>query len=389
MDDLGGILVVKASIDGRGPFKLVLDTGAGATVLTPRAFRALRLSAGVSGTASGLGTQTVPEKKIILSRVEVGEAAARNVAAVVIDLPPDLTYQGRYGRIDGILGYTFLKNFIAAIDYQHHTATFSTPGSSPPTRYVSSLPMLPGHSAPEIRGTVAGAPAVLMLDTGNNGISIASARFAHNDPALSQHTCSSAEQTHEGVGGFVSTPLVRARDISVGNSVIHNVALAISHAPEKALASAHSPDVILGNDFLRRFQLVIDYPGRVVYLMPTARADAYKPYLTTGLSLQRRADGTLIVQSISAGSAAAHTRIQVHDEILAINGVPAQQLSDADISRATNSRHVRYEIRSTGRIREVTLALHDALPPCTWSSFTRSNWLRVRFRSPQVGSLRL
>lgn len=360
IDNLGGVLVVKATIDGRGPFNLVLDTGAGSTVLTPRVFQALRLSPSGRGTAAGLGTHSVGEQHVVLDDVEVGAAAARDVAAAIIDLPPDLTYQGKYGTIDGILGYTFMKNFAVTVDYAHDSATFARPG----TNDSSPLPMTLVHSAPMVHGSVNGVPALLMLDTGNNGISIASAQFAQKAGGLSRPGCAVAEQTHEGVGGMVSTPLVRVRDIRVGNSVIHNVALAISSAREEALAGSSGPDLILGYDFLRRFRVVVDYLHNRLYLTPTAGADVFVPYLSSGMSLQRRADGSLVVQSVSPDSPSAHAGIRARDEILSIDGLPAAELSDADISRVTRRAIVRYRVRSAGRTSEVTLTLHDALPAC-------------------------
>lgn len=163
---------------------------------------------------------------------------------------------------------------------------------------------------------------------------------------------------------MVSTPLVRVRDIRVGNSVIHNVALAISSAREEALAGSSGPDLILGYDFLRRFRVVVDYLHNRLYLTPTAGADVFVPYLSSGMSLQRRADGSLVVQSVSPDSPSAHAGIRARDEILSIDGLPAAELSDADISRVTRRAIVRYRVRSAGRTSEVTLTLHDALPAC-------------------------
>ena len=75
-----GRLLVPVSINGQGPFRFVLDTGANRTVLTPQLIAHLGLSVSGSSrvTMSGVtGSASVPT--IAVNRVKVGEVELRDV----------------------------------------------------------------------------------------------------------------------------------------------------------------------------------------------------------------------------------------------------------------------------------------------------------------------
>jgi len=140
-DDLGGVLVVKASVNGT-PLNLVLDTGAGTTIIAaPAALEKLKLAESGSKTLHNTGKRDVTAANATLATVSVGDAVASNVAAVVTTLPPDLTYQGRYGTIDGILGYTFLKNFAVTVDYDARSVEFTKSQDFHSPKAATAVPM--------------------------------------------------------------------------------------------------------------------------------------------------------------------------------------------------------------------------------------------------------
>jgi len=128
--DLAGSVVIDGRIDGQGPFHFVLDTGAGTTVITPRLASILHIGGTQTDMALGTGPHVVQAQTTTLDTVEIGDRVITGVGAAIIPLPPDITYQGRFGTIDGLIGYSFLKHFVTTIDYSTHTVILADASES-------------------------------------------------------------------------------------------------------------------------------------------------------------------------------------------------------------------------------------------------------------------
>jgi len=109
-----GYLFVDVRINNRGPFRMALDTGNTSCVVTPSAAAALGLVPDervVLTTAAG--ERVIPA--VTSTRVEVGSAAADGVE-VLVDSLEGIRIVG--GRIDGVLGQSFLSRVSYLIDYR-------------------------------------------------------------------------------------------------------------------------------------------------------------------------------------------------------------------------------------------------------------------------------
>ncbi|HEV3090464.1 MAG TPA: aspartyl protease family protein [Candidatus Cybelea sp.] len=361
LQDLGGVLVVQARIDGKGPFNFVLDTGAGTTVVTPELSAQLHLAANGSANLGTSGKSAVSAGAVVLPSVVVGEASASKVAAVIAPLPPDLTYQGRFGRIAGILGATFLRQFVVTIDYGSGLALFAAPGTfvAPPDAQRMSASAYQG--AVTVTGSVSGASTSMEIDSGNNGLSIVSAAFAQAHGLTAR--CKAIPRTHEGLGGRVRDTVMRVNDLTVGGIAVRDTLVAESSG-SNVLSGDGAPGVILGNALLRQWGwLAVDYGAEIVYLPPEVSIeDGSVPYYTTGLSLVRRASGELDVDGVVDGSVAATAGVEAGDRVVSLDGVAAEQLGDADFAAASKNDTVRYVLARGGAQLEVSLTLFDALP---------------------------
>lgn len=124
------LMRVPVHINGKGPFELILDTGASGTVITPSLANKLGITneqpqsndtqknvqaqgcsqgvcVGPTGVATGFGAT--------LNQLYVGTATQKNMDVGVIDLK---VVSPRGDIIDyGVLGYPFLKNYTLVIDY--------------------------------------------------------------------------------------------------------------------------------------------------------------------------------------------------------------------------------------------------------------------------------
>jgi len=117
-------IVVETELNEKGPFNFLVDTGATKTVVTKQI-----------GQMFGLGGISYGEKKalsgsfagttMILSKVksvQVGKAKSTDVEVGVHDLQP--LSNGVGARLDGVLGYTFMKDYRVTINYLERRLSF-------------------------------------------------------------------------------------------------------------------------------------------------------------------------------------------------------------------------------------------------------------------------
>lgn len=117
----GAFVLLAARVNDRGPYRFLVDTGASTTAIAPRVAREL----GLSGTpAEALGVMgKLAAESFVLDRLEVAGRVVTDLEAGSIDVF-DYTSQAAGTTVDGILGYTFLRQFRVVLDYPNRRIGF-------------------------------------------------------------------------------------------------------------------------------------------------------------------------------------------------------------------------------------------------------------------------
>jgi hypothetical protein len=114
-------MLVRARLNGKGPYRLVFDLGAPITLLGNKA-------AEDSGTVKADAPRAFlfsMRGEAVVSKLEVGDLTAKKVPVFVFDHPVLKALSGFLGRpLDGIIGFTFFARYRTTIDYQARTMTF-------------------------------------------------------------------------------------------------------------------------------------------------------------------------------------------------------------------------------------------------------------------------
>ena len=129
-------MVVRAKINGKGPFLLVFDLGAPITLLSNKA-----------AEDSGAVAKDAPKSFLMGMRgegkvetLEVGELTAKDLPVIVMDHPTLKALGGFLGRpLDGLIGFTFFARYRTTIDYQAKVMTF-TPNQFAVRNLMEDLP---------------------------------------------------------------------------------------------------------------------------------------------------------------------------------------------------------------------------------------------------------
>lgn len=147
-------VVVLVKINGKGPFRLVLDTGSPITFINNRAAKKTGLldaKAAQSPVMLGMRGQTSTKS------FAVGAAKVVNFEVTILDHPVIELLSQVDGPVDGIVGYTFFGHFRTTIDYAAGRVTF-TPGKYQPKDIMGSMLTRLMQKGPQ---TVVQAPAAL------------------------------------------------------------------------------------------------------------------------------------------------------------------------------------------------------------------------------------
>src|SRR5262249_27711485 len=146
-----GHITVKVSINGKGPYTLIFDTGAPINLLNNKIGKDAGLLKSMKRPAFSLfGSMG----DVRVKELEVGGLKIGNVEAIVMDHPTVQAISNAFGPIDGIIGFAFWARFKMTMDYQAQTLTFVPNGFEPPSALkameASMMALLAGDAGPTI-----------------------------------------------------------------------------------------------------------------------------------------------------------------------------------------------------------------------------------------------
>src|SRR5262245_54892697 len=116
-------IVVEVKVNGKGPYRLIFDTGAPLMLINNR----IAKDAGVmEKNAKGpplalfgaMGQFTIKE-------FQMGELKAKDVSTMVMDHPTVQAISELFGPIDGLVGFPFFARYRMTVDYQAKEFTFA------------------------------------------------------------------------------------------------------------------------------------------------------------------------------------------------------------------------------------------------------------------------
>jgi len=131
--------LVKVKIEGKGPYNLILDTGAPLTIITTRLAKDVGL---IKKNAPSGFSLFGGVNQITIDKLEVGELVTAKTNAVVMDHPTvdaiSNAFLKEHGPIDGIVGFPFFARYAMTVDYQKKELSF-TPNNYKPGDYMADM----------------------------------------------------------------------------------------------------------------------------------------------------------------------------------------------------------------------------------------------------------
>jgi hypothetical protein len=122
-------ITVRIKINGKGPYRMIFDTGAPVSILNTRTAKKTGLlsNTGAQGGFNLFGS--IDQVKI--KKLEIGDLKAEGVPVIVMDHPTIELVSKAFGPIEGIIGFPFFARYRMTLDYQSKEMTFEPNGYEP------------------------------------------------------------------------------------------------------------------------------------------------------------------------------------------------------------------------------------------------------------------
>lgn len=258
-DDRWDRMTVPVRIEGQGPFRFMIDTGAQATVVTRALSDRMRFEPAGTATLVGMASRG----QVDLVRVDGLEFAARTIDNLVAPL-----LNAQHVGADGILGLDSLQDLRVMLDFRTQEI------------HVNDADALGGNAGYEIvvrarsklgrliitDADISGVRTAVIIDTGAQG--------SIGNLALQKRLRSKNKQwvtSTDVLGNHLTAESNYVRRLKIDRLELSSMPIAFADTPAfEALGLVRKPAIVIGMDVLRVFDRVaIDFASRkVLFDMP-------------------------------------------------------------------------------------------------------------------------
>jgi hypothetical protein len=250
-------MTVEVHVNGRGPYRFLVDSGADTSVVGLRIARDLQLPIGTPAFLHGT-TASAQVDRVLVDELSLGQSTVRD-----LELPAlrEVDLGG-----EGLIGIDALVNQRLMMDFE--TRVIKAEDARLPAKWLDGAIVV---TARRLRGqliltqvTAAGLPVEAVVDTGSE---ITIGNLALRDKLIRGNRDKFATVSATGVTGVtVELELARIGELKLGSVTLRNVPIAFADVPPFAMFGlSKEPALLLGTDLLETFRRVsLDFRARKV-----------------------------------------------------------------------------------------------------------------------------
>lgn len=313
----GGIIIVQARLDDfPDTLNFIMDTGSGGISLDSAVVDYLKLVKTPSermlrGIAMMRKVSYVTNRTLHLNDLDI-----EHLDFHINDY--DLLTSVYGVRIDGIMGYSFLSRYIVKVDYDKNMLEIWSSGKIRyPRSGITLKPVING--IPVFDAVISDSRVInsrFYFDSGAGLCILLSEEFAKDSSILVSGKRVLLTQA-EGIGGKKPMKLTTVREVKIGKYRFRKVPTHIFH-DDYNVTSYPLLGGLIGNDLLRRFNLIINYADKEIHLTPNTHFRDPFDYSYTGLAMYYVND-QIVIEDVLEGSPAAKAGIKPGDILLGID----------------------------------------------------------------------
>ena len=250
-------MTVEVRINGRGPYRFLVDSGADSSVVGLRVARELQLPAGTPVILNSM-TDSARVDRVLVDELSLGPSTIRNLELPVL-LERDLGGDGMVG-IDALVEQRLMMDFekrVIKVEDARQPAVMLDGEIVVTARRRRGQLILTQVSA-------AGLPLEAVIDTGSE---ITIGNLALRDKLIRGHRDKFITVEATGVTGVtINLQLARIGELRLGKVILRNLPMAFADVPPfQVFGLADEPALLLGTDVLETFRRVsLDFRARKV-----------------------------------------------------------------------------------------------------------------------------
>ena len=312
----GGVMIIKAHFENiPDSLNFILDTGSGGISLDSSTcvefnINSTQTDTTINGIAAAKKVSYVFDKSLYLP-----ELAIEHLNFHINDYSVLTSVYGE--KIDGIMGYSFFSRYIVKLNFDSMQVEVYSPGKIKypgggttlhplftflPIQYME----VKDHRKVNFN---------FYFDTGAGLCFLMSDEFAQDSSILSGRRKPVTTQA-EGMGGKLQMRLTVVKEVKLGPYRFYKVPTYLYKDDHNVTAYPVTGGLV-GNEILRRFNIILNYPQREIHLKPNTRFNETFEYGYTGFSIYY-IDGKIIVDAIVKGSPAEAAGFEPNDEIIGV-----------------------------------------------------------------------
>lgn len=255
-DAANGLIVVSVSLNGKGPFRFLLDTGASGHVITPKVAAALGLKIQGAGVIDVGSRQSASAGIVRIAKTGIGDFNLSDQTFFVAPFPTVYPFQG-------FLGAEVFRRFVVSVDFKRSMLTLTSTKSFRYQGAGTTLPLkLYKESIPQVRCEVDGQKGWLKIDTGYNGSLALFGQFIEKHNLLKKYAPLSNEKGGQTLAGEVgAAPVARVHVLRLGALEMRDVATSFF------LEKGNSNDAFsgaIGTGIFKQFNVIFNYQDQKI-----------------------------------------------------------------------------------------------------------------------------
>lgn len=345
-----GRIIIKAKINGKGPFPFFFDTGS-INILSLELANQLGITLTGKRKIDAFGGP-LETASAVLDSIQVGDFAKSDTVTMphtqiaVIGGGPFTN-----GGPVGFLGWEFLANLVVEIDYEHGRINFYDPATYTYTGSGARLPVTFSGNFILVPARVYGHDVSLELDSGNENSGLVLYRkFVKQNQLHAKVNV----VTGYGFGGLTRAMITRAPSLEIASFQIRSPLTNLSL--DDAGVEGGDVDGNIGAAILREFTWTYDVPHKYLYLEPDKWFGKAEVEDHSGLVLDTRGR-TAKVLSIYPNSPAAKAGVSIGDLLSGKDGQGLTTEQWHDLLDAPPGTIVSFQVNHQGTARAVSLTL--------------------------------
>ena len=361
MGSMAGRPTIDVMIDGKGPFRFLVDTGAGTTVINQDLAKELGLAI-IDTTRIGdpMNPNAIKADVVQVPTMTIGDARFETFAAASWDRGY-LIRAGETNPPRGVIGFPVFRELLVTFDYVDKKLRLA-PGSLPKADGKSVIPYDAPMGIPEFTVNVGGVDVTTHLDTGSGGFYSVPKRYL-------EKLKFKGPLEEVGRARTVNTEMVLK-----GAELDGTLSLG-QFAWEKpfVIVSDELPMGNLGGQALASFAITFDQraqamkfeqKGPLVAGRPTrhtsqvaqaANASAPGPPVSGLRFGSHGGPSDLFVYDVAADSPAAKAGVTPGEKVLEVNGTPIASMAEDQVKGAMRTSPLKLKLLKDGTAHEVTI----------------------------------